>query len=49
MDRLRTLRSLTALLAVSVALAACGGSRSGVVPAAGQSAGIAGRASRCSR
>ncbi len=45
MDRLRTLRSLTAMLAASVVLAACsGGSRSAVVPAAGQSAGGAGRA-----
>jgi hypothetical protein len=37
MDRLRTLRSLTAMLAASVALAACGGSHSTALPALGGS------------
>ncbi|MEA2666214.1 MAG: hypothetical protein QOI11_3158 [Candidatus Eremiobacteraeota bacterium] len=37
MDRLRTLRSLTAMLAASVALAACGGSHSTTLPALGGS------------
>jgi hypothetical protein len=40
MDRLRTLRSLTAMLAASVMLTACGGgSHSAVVPGAGQGTG----------
>jgi hypothetical protein len=43
MDRLRTLRSLTAMLAASVALAACGGSHSTALPTLGGSQGGGGK------